>query len=94
MTILLLAFLALSGLAALAGALPRGVAAGPVPGLLPPGRARTVAPPTSPAVLLARAAPILCLPAGLALMAAGAMALWGPPSPALALPVLPTRTSL
>ncbi|ATR21801.1 Formate hydrogenlyase subunit 3 [Roseomonas mucosa] len=90
MTILLLAFLALSGLAALAGALPRGVAAGPVPGPLPPGRAsRTVAPPTSPAVLLSRAAPILCLPAGLALMAAGAMALWGPPSPALALPVLP-----
>ena len=64
MTILLLAFLALSGLAALAGALPRGLAAGPAPGPPPPGRAsRFVAPPASPAVRLARAAPFLCLPA-------------------------------
>ena len=83
MTILLLAFLALSGLAALAGALPRGVAAGPVPGLLPPGRARPVAPPTSPAGLLGRAAPRQCRPAGRALMAGGGgarSAAVGPPT--------------
>lgn len=100
MTILLLAFLALSGLAVLAGALPRGLAAGPVPGPPPPGRAsRIVAPPASPAVLLARAAPFLCLPAGLVLTAAGAMALWGATSwgaasPALSLPVLPGGVAL
>ncbi|UPG73076.1 hypothetical protein MVG78_02530 [Roseomonas gilardii subsp. gilardii] len=93
MTILLLAFLALSGLAVLAGALPRATAAGSAPGPLPPfppGRAsRTLAPPASPVTLLARMAPFLGLLAGLLLMAAGAMALRGEPSPALALPVLP-----
>lgn len=96
MTILLLfAFLALSGLAALAGALPRGVTAGSAPGPLPPGRAsRAVAPPASPAVLLVRMGPFLCLPAGLSLMAAGAMALQGAASPALALPVLPGGVAL